>query len=294
MQASLTSRAPAAPRCARAVSHSATRAHAARPPASPASAAAPAQRAHIGTTVCGGSMSGSRRLAPRVALPEQPTRRGPAAPCATADKQLRKRRSNHTGVYLLLLLNTVIFVVDRVLHQQWVQMLYLNHAAPIWWQFITCCFCHASWDHISSNLFLLLVFGRLVEEEEGALGVWATYLIAGVGGALSSFIFTPQAQGGAAKAAVVSLGASGAVFGLFVVSVLVRLAFDLRKLLEGAILGQFVYKQLAQEAQLQLAGAGAATGVSHVAHLGGALAGVFLILLLSRIAPADDGAVGAR
>ena len=37
-----------------------------------------------------------------------------------------------------------------------------------------------------------------------------------------------------------SLGASGAVFGLFAVSVLCKLSFNLKKLLEAAILGQFV------------------------------------------------------
>lgn len=85
------------------------------------------------------------------------------------------------------------------------------------WQFVTAAFAHASWEHLSSNIFMLYVFGRIVEvgaaaltfapracmcllassvglchcaasaspgavqEEEGALGVWATYLICSVG-----------------------------------------------------------------------------------------------------------------
>ena len=43
-----------------------------------------------------------------------------------------------------------------------------------------------------------------------------------------------------------SLGASGAVFGLFAVSVLVKISFNLKKLIECGILGQFVIKQLLQ------------------------------------------------
>ncbi len=43
-----------------------------------------------------------------------------------------------------------------------------------------------------------------------------------------------------------SLGASGAVFGLFAVSVLCKLSFNFKKLLEAAILGQFVVKQVLQ------------------------------------------------
>jgi hypothetical protein len=42
------------------------------------------------------------------------------------------------------------------------------------------------------------------------------------------------------------MGASGAVFGLFVVGVLTKLRWDAKKLLEGAILGQFVLKQVLQ------------------------------------------------
>ncbi len=26
---------------------------------------------------------------------------------------------------------------------------------------MTCAFCHANWDHLSSNLFMLFVFGRV-------------------------------------------------------------------------------------------------------------------------------------
>lgn len=61
-------------------------------------------------------------------------------------------------------------------------MLYLNHQYPQWFQFLTCTFCHASWAHLSSNIFFLYIFGKAVEEEEGALGVWFSYLITGCEG----------------------------------------------------------------------------------------------------------------
>lgn len=81
----------------------------------------------------------------------------------------------------MLLLNLVIFVLDHQLHLPQIQRLYLDHIAPKWWQFITCSFCHASWAHLSSNTFLLYVFGKIVEEEEGLWGVWFTYIITAVG-----------------------------------------------------------------------------------------------------------------
>ena len=86
-----------------------------------------------------------------------------------------------TGVFILLLLNLVMFVLDHQLHWPQIHKLYLDHINPKWWQFITCSFCHASWAHLSSNIFLLYVFGKIVEEEEGLWGVWFTYIITAVG-----------------------------------------------------------------------------------------------------------------
>jgi hypothetical protein len=42
-------------------------------------------------------------------------------------------------------------------------------------------FCHANWSHLSMNLFNLCVFGKMVEETEGAAGLIAAYLITAVG-----------------------------------------------------------------------------------------------------------------
>ena len=86
-----------------------------------------------------------------------------------------------TGVFILLLINLIVFVLDHSFHLPQIRTLYLDHIGPKWWQFITSSFCHASWQHLSSNTFLLYVFGKIVEEEEGIWGVWLTYLITAVG-----------------------------------------------------------------------------------------------------------------
>ncbi len=179
---------------------------------------------------------------------------------------------------------------DHLLHWPVVsQLLYLHHASPHWYQFLTCAFCHSGWEHLSSNLFFLLQFGKSVEEEEGALGVWAAYSVCGVGASLASYLLLPATSG---YASVVSLGASGAVFGLFTVSLLVKGlgSWDWRRLLETAILGDFVFQRVWAELSVTTRGGGiGASGVNHVAHLAGALCGVLLIALVTRALPPDDG-----
>ena len=97
---------------------------------------------------------------------------------------------------------------------------------------------HANWQHLSANLFNLCVFGKLVEETEGAWGVVFVYAVTAAGAAAVSVLTQPHLSN------AVSVGASGAVFGLFAVSVLTRLSLDPRRLLEAAILGNFVVGQV--------------------------------------------------
>ncbi|GMH37286.1 hypothetical protein BSKO_05159 [Bryopsis sp. KO-2023] len=193
-----------------------------------------------------------------------------------APPEKAKAASSGTGVFWLCLANAAMFLC-QTLNFGFVKELYLYHAFPQWWQFLTCSFCHASWQHLSSNIFMLYIFGKAVEEEGGSLGVVMTYLVCAIGGAVAGYFALPRHS--------VSLGASAAVFGLFVVSVLTKLTWSAKKLLEAGILGQFVIQQLVGEIKMQAAGGAWVGGnqISHVAHLGGAAAGVLLVLLLSRL-----------
>lgn len=97
------------------------------------------------------------------------------------------------------------------------------------------------------------------------------------GGAIAGYFTLPQHS--------VSVGASGAVFCLFIVAVLIKLKWSVKKLLEAGILGQFVFQQLSREVQMQMGGGASLGGsqISHIAHLGGAAAGGLLVLLLMRL-----------
>lgn len=59
--------------------------------------------------------------------------------------------------------------------------------------------------------------GKLVEEEEGNFGLWLSYIVTGAGANLVSWLILPRNA--------VSVGSSGAVFGLFAISVLVKVIF---------------------------------------------------------------------
>ncbi|XP_019438820.1 PREDICTED: rhomboid-like protein 11, chloroplastic [Lupinus angustifolius] len=199
-------------------------------------------------------------------------------------EQKRKPEKRVNGIFWIILLNIGIFVADHFFKVNGVKALYLYHNWPVWYQFVTATFCHANWNHLSSNLFFLYIFGKLVEEEEGSFALWISYIFTGVGANLVSWLVLPRNA--------VSVGASGAVFGLFAISVLVKMSWDWRKILEVLILGQFVIEKVMEAAQAStsLRGGYALQNVNHIAHLSGALVGVLLVWLLSKVpsGPSDS------
>ncbi|CAH9090414.1 unnamed protein product [Cuscuta epithymum] len=195
------------------------------------------------------------------------------------EKNKPEKRVN--GIFWILLINLGIFVADHIFQVGGIKTLYLYHNHPSWYQFVTATFCHFNWNHLSSNLFFLYIFGKLVEEEEGNLALWFSYLLTGAGANLVSWLVLPRNA--------VSIGASGAVYGLFAISVLVKISWDWRRILETLILGQFVVERVMEAAQAStvlpgsFSGSYALQSINHIAHLSGALIGVALICLLSRI-----------
>lgn len=169
------------------------------------------QRARRGASVQASApqLRAAARLPPPAALPPRTAASDAARlpPPPTTQKH-----PSYSGTFSLLALNYALFLADHVFHYTPVASLYLHHVGWHWWQFITCTFCHASWEHLSGNAFLLLIFGKAVEQEEGPLGVWLAYLFCGLGASVASLLFTPAAGKGLFGAAqhAVSLGASGA------------------------------------------------------------------------------------
>ncbi|XP_028781264.1 rhomboid-like protein 11, chloroplastic isoform X3 [Neltuma alba] len=175
----------------------------------------------------------------------------------------RKPEKRVSGIFWIILLNIGVYVADHFFQVRSIKTLYLYHNWPAWYQFLTATFCHANWNHLSSNLFFLYIFGKLVEEEEGNFALWLSYILTGAGANLVSWLVLPRSA--------VSVGASGAVFGLFTISVLVKVmeAAQASTALPGTFRGGYLMQS-----------------VNHIAHLSGALVGVLLVWLLSKV-PSD-------
>ncbi|MGC9219826.1 MAG: rhomboid family intramembrane serine protease [Solirubrobacteraceae bacterium] len=75
-----------------------------------------------------------------------------------------------------------------------------------YWRLITYAFLHESIFHIGMNMFSLWFVGRVLEPAIGKGFYLAIYFSAALAGAFGALVFTPQ---------VPSLGASGAIFGVF-------------------------------------------------------------------------------
>jgi membrane associated rhomboid family serine protease len=80
------------------------------------------------------------------------------------------------------------------------------HQSHEYYRFLTSMFLHLSIFHIFSNMFTLLIVGPAVEVMLGKSRFLSLYLIAGLAGGVSSYLFSPGNSVGA--------GASGAIFGV--------------------------------------------------------------------------------
>jgi rhomboid protease GluP len=144
-----------------------------------------------------------------------------------------------------------------------------------WWRLLTAMFLHAGLIHLAFNGYFLWVIGRVTEQVFGWAAFVLIYLGSGLIASTISLLWQP---------AVVSVGASGALFGVFGAF----LGFTLRR--RGVLPPEFV-KQVYRNA-LMLLGLNVVIGLSVqnidlAAHIGGLLGGLGIGWLLSKLAEAS-------
>jgi rhomboid protease GluP len=145
-----------------------------------------------------------------------------------------------------------------------------------WWRLFTYMFLHGSLMHIAFNMWCLWDLGRLAESLYGRWTFGAIYLITGIGAGLASVAWNPH---------VLSVGASGAIFGLA------------GALISSFYLGEFSVPRAALSGTLrsllffagfnlffgQLFG-----GIDNACHIGGLITGLILGAMIARLAPQHD------
>jgi len=144
-----------------------------------------------------------------------------------------------------------------------------------WETLITSLFLHAGTDHLILNVLALYFFGHVVEKELGKKKFFAIYFISGFAGHLAT-VFASYL--GIVSAAVPTIGASAAIFGLMGTAMIVKpLEMVFYPYLIPLPLGfaALVYATYNVLAFLAVLVTGAPTQTAFSAHIGGLLAGVY-------------------
>lgn len=110
--------------------------------------------------------------------------------------------------YILIAINILMFALSLV-NYSWVINTFANYYKNLQngevWRLLTCTFVHANIIHIFFNMYALYSIGPLVEKYYGKVKFLIIYLGSGILGSLFSAVLSNY----------VSVGASGAIFGLF-------------------------------------------------------------------------------
>lgn len=176
----------------------------------------------------------------------------------------------NVAVYLLMTLRGVSWwapTAEQILH--WGANRGANEILyGQWWRLLTATFVHVGIIHIGTNMWCLWNLGLLGEPLLGGFGIFAVYVLTGVAGNLLSSGVNPG---------IVGAGASGAVFGIAGVLILLlnspHLPFpraELRRLRRSVI--YFAAINLAIGASTLLYSGG--IKIDNMAHLGGFLSGL--------------------
>jgi membrane associated rhomboid family serine protease len=132
-----------------------------------------------------------------------------------------------------------------------------------WWRLITAAFLHASLIHLWFNMLVLWFVGGPVEQAIGRGRFLAVYIVSGLAGSAGAILFSPN---------VVTVGASGAIFGIFGAALVLEMQGS--KVLGGQALGLII---------VNLVFTFAIPNISVGGHVGGLAGGALSMLAFSRL-----------
>ena len=179
-------------------------------------------------------------------------------------------------VFSLIAINVVIYLIGLSSSDLELDML-RNYAAwsPAieageWWRGLSAAFLHGSTMHILFNMYFLYIFGPRLERQVGSVAFSGIYLASAVGGTIATYLFGPANS--------LSVGASGALFGLF--GAWLYAAYRQR----GSAAGSAMFNQLGAILLINMALPLFIPNIDWRAHLGGLATGIVVALLWETIA----------
>lgn len=192
---------------------------------------------------------------------------------------------------VLLAINVIVYLWERTTGVLTNNVTLETHGALFgpdvlageWWRMFTAAFMHFDDMHILFNMIALLSVGTYVEAIYGAPRMAIVYALSIVGGGLAVTYFSPD---------VITLGASGAIFGLFGALAVAGLRLGQR--------GRDIMRQTTAIIVINLVvGFIPGSNISIVDHVGGLIAGTICGVLLfrtprPRVAAASEPAYAQR
>lgn len=186
------------------------------------------------------------------------------------DKKMSKLFKNGIPIitYILIFLNILIFILmlSPAIYNDFINLFanyYINIQNGEIYRLITSIFLHGNSVHLFFNMYALYIIGPEIERYYGTLKFLIIYLMSGIIGSLFSAILTTSA----------SIGASGAIFGLF--GSLLYFGFNYRATLDSYLKGQIIPLIL-----INLLVGLIVPGIDVAAHVGGLIGGFLISYML--------------
>lgn len=179
--------------------------------------------------------------------------------------------------YVIIVLNVLVYIVTsylsgsimdsnlNVLIFMGAKVNYLI-AGGEYYRLFTCMFLHAGILHLGVNMYSLYMMGTFIEKIYGRFKYIIIYIVSGLFSSILSYIFS----------SAVSVGASGAIFGLLGAS----LVFALK--MKHSVAKDFI-ANIAAIIIMNLIIGFSAANVDNFGHIGGLIGGIFVTYLLSSV-----------
>ena len=185
-------------------------------------------------------------------------------------------------VFSLIAINVAIYLIGLTSGEVELDMLrdYAAWTPAIdageWWRGLTAAFLHGGTMHILFNMYFLYIFGPRLERQVGSVAFSGIYLASAAGGSVATYLFGPANS--------LSVGASGALFGLF--GAWLYAAYRQR----GSAAGSAMFNQLGAILLINMALPLFIPNIDWRAHLGGLATGIVVAYLWEQVAAGRSNA----